>query len=295
MPCIANQSSYSLTDPKYPPLLKWVGGKRWLVPIVKPLWEACGCPRLVEPFCGGIAVALGLASPSALLNDKNIHCINFFRFIQKGTPFTLPMKNDKALFYRHRARFNALITAGAEETKEAAELFYYLNRTGYNGLCRFNQKGGFNVPFGRHLRGIAYWRDFSGYSALMKCWKFTANNFFEVPLRSTDFVYADPPYDVPFTTYTAFGFNWSDQVRLVEWLAHHKGPIVLSNQATERILKLYQEAGYQLHYLKGPRRISCTGDRTSALEVLALKNFFHPHPTIISTVTMNSPCSVLKG
>ena len=72
------------------------------------------------------------------------------------------MRNDQALFYRHRERFNRLVAAGDSDSAEAAALFYYLNRTGYNGLCRFNRKGEFNVPFGRYHR-INYATDFSAY------------------------------------------------------------------------------------------------------------------------------------
>ena len=93
----------------------------------------------------------------------------------------------------------------------------------------------------------------------------------ELPIEPDDFVYADPPYDVEFTTYSPGGFTWEDQERTAEWLAKHKGPVLLSNQATKRIVKLYKKLGFHLRYLKAPRRISCTGDRTAAKEVLALK------------------------
>jgi DNA adenine methylase len=67
------------------------------------------------------------------------------------------------------------------------------------------------------------------------------------------------------------GFSWEDQVRTAEWLAAHPGPVLLSNQATDRIVSLYQSLGFEISYLEAPRRISCTGDRSLALEVLALK------------------------
>jgi hypothetical protein len=87
-----------------------------------------------------------------------------------------------------------------------------------------------------------------------------------------DFIYADPPYDVEFTTYSAGGFSWEDQVRTAELLAEHKGPVVMSNQATKRIVSLYKRLKFKLAYLDAPRRISCTGDRSAAREVLATKN-----------------------
>ena len=79
-------------------------------------------------------------------------------------------------------------------------------------------------------------------------------------------------YDVEFTTYSAGGFSWDDQKRTAKFLAAHRGPEVISNQATARIIELYEELGFELRYLNGPRRISCTGDRTAAREVLAIKS-----------------------
>ncbi|HBN96538.1 MAG TPA: adenine methyltransferase, partial [Firmicutes bacterium] len=55
------------------PPLKWAGGKRWLISYMSTLWEPFSNRRLVEPFCGGLGVALGLAPKSALLNDINPH------------------------------------------------------------------------------------------------------------------------------------------------------------------------------------------------------------------------------
>jgi DNA adenine methylase len=95
----------------------------------------------VEPFCGGLAVTLGLNPERALLNDVNPHLVNFYRWLRRGLKTDLEMKNAERHFYRHRARFNALLANGKEEIAEAAALFYYLNRTGYNGLCRFNRSG----------------------------------------------------------------------------------------------------------------------------------------------------------
>jgi len=257
-------------SPTSPPL-KWAGGKRWLVPHLERLWQRHSHRRYVEPFCGGLAAAVGLKPERALLNDVNPHLINFYQHLQNGLDLTVEMENDEQTFYRHRERFNELIRTGKASAPEAAELFYYLNRTGFNGLCRFNQSGEFNVPFGTH-KSINYARDFSALRRLFRDWVFSAVDIALLQIESDDFIYADPPYDVEFTTYSKEGFDWQDQVRTAEWLAAHPGPVVLSNQATPRIIKLYKRLGFQLRYLDGPRRISCTGDRTAAREVLATRN-----------------------
>jgi DNA adenine methylase len=255
-------------NPKPP--LKWAGGKRWLVPHLEAIWAPFRDRRFVEPLCGGLAVVLGLSPERALLNDVNQHLINFYRWLQKGLTIDIPMENDSELFYAHRSRFNDLLRNGKAESREAAEIFYFLNRTGFNGLCRFNSKGEFNVPFGRYKR-INYKRDFSELKRAFSPWAFTAVSFEKIPLDSDDFVYADPPYDVPFTQYSTGGFEWEQQVKLAEWLAQHRGPVALSNQATDRIVGLYRKLGFELTFLPAPRMISCTGDRTPAKEILALR------------------------
>lgn len=250
------------------PPLKWAGGKRWLVPYLTPIWNQYQGYRLVEPFCGGLAVALGLSPGEAILNDINEHVVYFYKWLQKGFISDLKMSNESKYFYKQREKFNQLVINGGAASKEASEIFYYLNRTCFNGLCRFNSQGEFNVPFGKYSK-INYQRDFSEYKHVTKKWKFVCGEFDNLKLEDTDFVYADPPYDVEFRQYSKNGFAWGDQIRLAEWLSKHNGPVLLSNQATKRIIELYQDLGFELTYLDGPRRISCNGDRTSAREVLA--------------------------
>jgi len=258
-------------QPSVGPPLKWAGGKRWQLPHLRTLWSGHASRRLVEPFCGGLAVALGIAPERAVLNDVNTHLVNFYRCAKRGMVIELPLRNDSDTFYGHRARFNELLTTGREHTDEAAALFYYLNRTGYNGLCRFNASGQFNVPFGRYAR-IRYQTDFCSFAVAVRDWTFSCGDFEQLPLQPDDFVYADPPYDVPFTRYSAGGFSWDDQVRAATWLAAHAGPVVLTNQATDRIVSLYGALGFEMTELAAPRRISCTGDRKAAAEVVATRN-----------------------
>ena len=260
-----------IDEQRLTPHLKWAGGKRWLVPQIKPLWQRFQERRLVEPLCGGLAVSLALRPECALLNDLNPHLINYYQWLQRGLVVSLDFENDKDFYYGARTRFNELIKDPATATnQETAELFYYLNRTGYNGLCRFNRSGEFNVPFGRYKR-INYAQDFLEYRELLKTWEFRFGDFADLDLRPDDFVYADPPYDVEFTQYAPDDFLWEDQVRLGNWLAKHQGPVLVSNQATERIVRLYTDLDFKMIFLDAPRRIACTGDRTPAKEMLAWK------------------------
>lgn len=257
------------------PPLKWAGGKRWLAPALGQLYAAHRRCRLVEPFCGGLAVALALRPRRALLNDINPHAVNFYRHLQHGLRARIPMRNDHDLYYAHRGEFNRLVTGRGASTSKAAQLFYYLNRTGYNGLCRFNSRGEFNVPYGRYAQ-IRYRRDFTDYVPVLAPWVFSQGDFEAIRLGQRDFVYADPPYDVAFRHYAAGGFDWCEQERLALWLSRHPGPVVLSNQATPRIRELYADLGFDLQLLDAPRSIACNGNRSPAIEVLATRNLDEP-------------------
>jgi DNA adenine methylase len=178
------------------------------------------------------------------------------------------MENDESFYYAQRKEFNGMIESF--NCKRMAEIFYYMNHTGYNGLCRFNKKGEYNVPFGKY-KTITYMTDFTGYKEQLSGWVFICGDFESVPIVPGDFIYADPPYDVEFRQYSKDGFSWEDQVRLAKWLSNHDGPVVASNQATERIIGLYYSLGFNIEKLKAPRMISCDGNRTKADEILATR------------------------
>jgi DNA adenine methylase len=273
---------------KLVPPLKWAGGKRWLMPHLQDRLKALDITfhgnaslRLIEPFCGGLAIALGLHPERAWLNDVNPHVINFYQQLQAGLVvqdhLETPLQNARGFFFEARDRFNDLIAQGQDQTPEAAVWFYYLNRTGYNGLCRFNQSGQFNVPFGQYSK-ITYASDFLKYREVLSHWTFTCGDYGSMDKMHTmqelspqDVVYADPPYDVDFVSYSAGGFSWNDQVKLAEWLAQLPCWVIASNQATPRMLELYGDLGFDIERLQAPRRIACNGNRDKAQEMLAIR------------------------
>lgn len=252
------------------PPIKWAGGKRWLTSILKEIYQG---QRLVEPFCGSLSVALALQPGEAILNDINYPLINFHKHLQQGLKINIPLINSKDMYYSHRSKFNELLQTNREH-QTIAELFYYLNRTGYNGLCRFNKKGEYNVPYGSY-KNINYIKDFSIYQPVLSSWQFTCMDFQEIQINPGDFIYADPPYDTQFTQYSPDGYTWDDQIRLAMWLAGHAlngCSVVASNQATDRIIELYKGLMFKIELLDAPRRISCNGNRAPAKEILATKN-----------------------
>jgi DNA adenine methylase len=252
------------------PPVKWAGGKTWQLPLLRQLWQPHADRRLVEPFCGALGVAFGLMPTRALLNDANVHIMNFYAQVRRGLRIDIELRNDKALFYDHRARLNALSAEGCN-TAETAGLFYYLNRTGYNGLCRYNRRGEYNVPFGRYVT-INYQREFPAHQLALADWTLIRGDFQTVPLRPADFVYADPPYHQGFVGYTSRGFGWPDHRRLAEWLAGHHGPVIATNAAAPSILDMYCRLGFDVRLLEAPRRIGRDGNRQTVCEMLATRN-----------------------
>jgi len=254
-------------------VLKWAGAKRWLLPKLIELYAQQDDARLVEPFIGSAAVALGLYPHTALLRDANPHLINLYRWLQRGLVVSnIEMKNDEAHYYARRDDFNALVEAEQFDTQTGAELFYYLNRTCFNGLCRFNQSGKFNVPFGRYKK-INYRSDFTEYRAVLEGWQFEHKEISRDDVfQPGDFLYLDPPYDCDFVDYSSGGFAWEQQVITAEVGAAHRGPVVASNACTARVLNLYRRLGYDVDVVAAPRSISASGDRGAVLEMLATKN-----------------------
>ncbi len=258
------------TTSEISPALKWVGGKSWALPLLRDLYARHRSRRLREPFVGSMAVALGLRPERAYLSDANPHLVNFHRRLSDPKPFMIEMENTESLYYAYRSVFNELANTTARWTQTAAEIFYYLNRTGFNGLCRFNKSGEFNVPYGKYST-INYRRDFAEYTSVLGKWEIAYEDFKQTLAVPGDFVYLDPPYDATFSDYSAGGFSWGEQVYLATVYAAHDGPVVASNQWTDRIADLYRGLGYKIERVSAPRMISSDGNREDAVEMLATK------------------------
>lgn len=260
------------------PFLKWLGGKRELVNShIRPLYKkATPIGRLVEPFCGSAAVALGLGVEHALLADVNPYLINLYQTIKAGSFRVAPYSNTEHDYYAARERFNALITANiwtVDATNEASAIFYYLNRHCFNGLIRFNSKGTFNAAYGKYKK--TWYENPSNYKDVFTGWTFSNANYQKTleQVRDNDFVYIDPPYDETFTGYSKKGFDWEDQLVVAETAAKLQCPVVISNSGTTRIYKLYKRLKFKIKTVQVRRSISCDGNRSKALEIIAYKNF----------------------
>ncbi len=263
------------------PFLKWAGGKTRIVDRIKEVLPVG--QRLIEPFVGSGALFLNAEFPRYLLADANKDLINCYQQLQSGgvefiercaTYFT-PANNRADAYYELRDRFNATV-----EPLERAALFVYLNRHGYNGLCRYNSSGGFNVPFGR------YAKPYFPKDKMLIFWQKSARCIFQVAdflqtmdsAEPGDVVYCDPPY-VPlsstanFTSYSADSFTLESQRVLAAKageVARRGVPVIISNHDTPFTRTIYADA-HDLIGFEVQRHISCDGaNRAKAAELLAI-------------------------
>lgn len=262
------------------PFLKWAGNKTRIVERVRAkLPEG---QRLVEPFVGSGAVFLNTDYARYQLSDSNDDLINLYNLVKKEGPafidycrelFT-PETNRETAYYALREEFNA-----TNDPLRRAALFVYFNRHGYNGLCRYNRSGGFNVPFGRYRRPYFPAAEMLAFHRKARRATFRREDFGATmaKVKTGDVVYCDPPY-VPlspssnFTAYSAGGFGPTEQDRLVQAArsAAARGiPVLISNHDTPLCRDLY--AGSVMESFPVQRSISCNGEkRNKVAELLAL-------------------------
>lgn len=252
-------------------LLKYAGNKSWLANHIAEHYHADNYKRLVEPFCGASAVTLHIEPEVALLNDVNPHLINFYKQVQQGVYFTKDyFVNEPEFYYTWRNQFNTWIEEHDYNHADAAMIFYYLNKHCFNGLCRFNNKGEFNVPYGKY-KTVKLLQDFTDYTNLFSTYHFSCNDFEQLEINDDDFVYVDPPYYDAFTKYAQQDFKYEDQLRLVNWLSQLNCTVIASNSCDDKLVKLYSDAGFIVSDVIAPRSISCNGDRTPVREMIAYK------------------------
>lgn len=262
------------------PFLKWAGNKYRIIEQILAVLPPG--KRLIEPFVGSGAVFLNTTYDDYLLSDANHDLINLFEHVQReGEAFVAyaerwfrPKYNQPDAYYALRDRFNK-----TRSKRFKAALFLYLNKHGYNGLCRYNQQGGFNVPFGRYKQPYFPAVEMRFFHEKAQHARFTIADFRDAMARAEpgDVVYCDPPY-VPlsatanFTNYSSGGFDGveqSDLARLAQVLAKRGVPVVISNHDTPFTRDAYRDA--KLIHFSVQRNISCDGsNRGKAAELLAV-------------------------
>ncbi len=260
--------------------LKWAGSKYncmdKIIPYLPP------GKRLIEPFSGSGVIFMNTDYSSHLMAESNLDLIHLFRELQQqGNTFVDFCQNYfrsefncKEKYYQMRLDFNQL-----PYSPQRAAIFLYLNRHGYNGLCRYNSQGTYNVPFGLYAKPYFPDKEMRLFHQKSHKAEFLHHDFrttFEYAEHG-DVIYCDPPY-VPLSEkthnlpYTAKPFTTEDQIELAE-LARKtaaKGiPVIISNHDTEFTRHHYKRA--EIKSFPVARFINCqTGSRQPVNELIAL-------------------------
>ncbi|HBR1379019.1 TPA: adenine-specific DNA-methyltransferase [Klebsiella quasipneumoniae subsp. similipneumoniae] len=261
--------------------LKWAGGKYPLLDDIKKHLPEGEC--LIEPFVGAGSVFLNTDFSRYILADINSDLIGLYNIVKLRTDeyvaaaremFT-PENNVAERYYQYRDEFNQ-----SQDPLRRAVLFLYLNRHGYNGLCRYNLRGEFNVPFGRYKKPYFPEAELYHFADKAQNAEFYCESYEECMQRadSRTVVYCDPPYapltaTANFTAYHTNSFHLEQQVLLAqkaESLMKKRIPVLISNHRTPLTQEWYKNAA-ETHIVKVRRSISSNGGtRKKVDELLAL-------------------------
>ncbi|EGQ8537119.1 Dam family site-specific DNA-(adenine-N6)-methyltransferase [Vibrio parahaemolyticus] len=261
--------------------LKWAGGKYGLVEDIQR--HLPPARKLVEPFVGAGSVFLNTDYDHYLLADINPDLINLYNllkerpeeYISEAKRWFVAENNRKEAYLSIRAEFNK-----TDDVMYRSLAFLYMNRFGFNGLCRYNKKGGFNVPFGSYKKPYFPEAELEFFAEKAKKATFVCEGYPETfrRARKGSVVYCDPPYaplsnTANFTSYAGNGFTLDDQAALAdmaERTATERGvPVLISNHDTTLTRRLYH--GADLSVVKVKRTISRNGSgRNKVDELLAL-------------------------
>lgn len=264
------------------PFLKWAGGKHSQLPVI--LHHLPKGKRLIEPFVGAGSVFMNAGFEENLINDVNPDLINLYnvlnhqghRLIDEAEQLCKWVDCEEN-YYRVQDRLNS---EGYTAYSEAA-FFLVINRTCFNGLCRYNNDRLFNVPWGKKTQPYFPRAELEEYvNAGLRPKTFCVDFATHMALaQEGDVIFCDPPYEpMPgkkgFTTYSGKTFGFGDQKRLVTMAleARKKGvPTVITNSSAPRIIDLYESSGFTITELPARRAISAKSDsRETVNDIIAV-------------------------
>jgi DNA adenine methylase len=260
------------------PFLRWVGGKRWLIPQLSELIGGLKFRAYHEPFLGGGSAFFGLLpdGPSFLsdLNSELIHTYMTVRDDPAGVSRELKRhKNTEEYYYDLRAA-----RPKADSTKAAR--FIFLNHTSYNGIYRVNQQGGYNVPFGRRdgTPQLPSREDLKAVSLRLQGATLSSTDFAQCidSIAEGDLVFLDPPYTVAhnhnnFVKYNQKLFSWEDQVRLsglVSEIRDQGAFYILTNAAHSSVAELFEKGDRRIETSRRNAIGGLSASRGTAIEYL---------------------------
>ena len=267
---------------KHRAFLKWAGGKYTLSDVIAKTLPEGDC--LIEPFVGAGSIFLNTDYSKYILNDINQDLINLYKilqlqpdaFIQDAQALFCSENNEKERYYQFRKEFNE-----SSDSYFRSLVFLYMNRHGYNGLCRYNKSGGYNVPFGQYKRPYFPEAELNYFADKAQQATFVCEGYRKTFTRAKrgDVIYCDPPY-VPlsktasFTSYSGNGFGLDEQADLAnaaeEVSLNKSAAVLISNHDTIWTRKIYEHAD-KIQSIEVARTISTKGStRKKVTELIAL-------------------------
>lgn len=261
------------------PMLKYRGGKSKEIPLIyKYLPDFTG--RYIEPFFGGGALFFYLEPQRAIINDINAPLMTFYRGVRDNYPILreeldsiehIYLQNRKdfdalkskfpdkrvrdcneELYYCIRDMYNGL----SDKQYSDALIYYFINKTSYSGMIRYNAKGEFNVPFGRykHLNTNLVTLEHSSLLQKARLFNLDYSSIFELS-QNEDFIFLDPPYDCIFSDYGneiyKEGFSESDHRKLAQDfrnLGCRAMMVIGKTSLTESLYRHFIVAEYEKRY-----------------------------------------------
>lgn len=238
-------------DEKYlKPLVKWSGGKK--DEIHEILKYIPSYDTYIEPFVGGGALYFHLEPKKSVIADVHVELIDFYRALKDCKnkeiyKFMQENNNDEDTYYKVRS-------IEPKDSLENAKRFYYLRKTCFRGMMRYNKKGEFNIPYGRYKN--CNFDDLleERYINILKNSEILCEDFekvFEKYDNSSNFMFLDPPYDTEFTDYGYCKFGQEEHNRLAECFKKTKIKCLMVIGKTHFIEELYKDyivKEYQKNY-----------------------------------------------
>lgn len=229
------------------PLVKWSGGKVDEIPEILQFMPT-SYHTYLEPFIGGGALYFYLNPQKAVINDIHKELVALYKTV--ATPggskiiktFMDEYKNTELDYYKVRDKF--IPQNDADKGKQ----FYYLRKTCFRGMLRYNSSGKFNIPYGRY-KTIQYAElDNNKYEKLLARTTILNGSFLEVFNNYNDennFMFLDPPYDSVFTDYGYCSFGKEEHQQLAKAFKETKIKCLMVIGKTDYISELYK--GYVKH------------------------------------------------